>query len=293
MNPKPTALLHSILQPLLGLAITPKAYPATQEISMQSMLMQERPCTGLVVMGIRRWFHFYSLMVQPQMLKTATALNHCIMRRKRTGSQIVKMLIEVGVDPITPKTREDHPEYLRGGEASNKRETAVRYICKQGHTETILVMLLFLRSEAKEEILCESCLYGKAEAVLAVLQHSDVSVNAKFRGATALYLACQARSVSCVEALLARGADVHLISEWHPKPMRQGSSAGKQIPRTPTTWPCSRVEERQYGSLTSHLENASKRWSGPRIKGRRQQDTIVESFWRPPYLFSICSSEFT
>jgi ankyrin repeat protein len=135
---------------------------------------------------------------------------------KKNYAAIVGMLLEAGVDQLTPKTRENHKGRLLGGELSTKGETAVMYVTQQGHTETLLVMLPFLKPETLKEVLCESCQYGKSENVRAVLDNSAVSPDSKFGGATALYLACRAYSVNCVETLLARGADVHLLSEWVP-----------------------------------------------------------------------------
>jgi ankyrin repeat protein len=125
---------------------------------------------------------------------------------------IVKMLLEAGVDPFSPKTRENYREGLARRGPKTTGETAVQYICRQGHTKTLMVMLPFLRPEMLEEILCESCRYGKFENVRAVLENSTVSSNSKFTGTTALYLACRAHSMQCVELLLQKGVDVHLIS---------------------------------------------------------------------------------
>ena len=136
---------------------------------------------------------------------------------KKNHATIVQLLLEAGVDPLTPKTGENHTGRLLGGEKSTKGETAVQYVCRQGHTETILVMLPFIQPQTLIEMLCQCCRYGKVEAVRAVLEHSDVPPNSKFWGATALYLATQAQSIKCVEMLLARGADVHATSEWTPK----------------------------------------------------------------------------
>lgn len=152
---------------------------------------------------------------------------------RKNYAQIVRMLLESGVDPMTPKTRENHAGRLLGGERITKGETAVQYVCEQGHTETILAMLPFLSPEVKKEVLCESSRYGKTEAVLAVLQNSNLPLDAKFRGATALYLACQSRSAGCVEALLARGADVHLLSEWEPKRRINGGGPPRPHSKTP------------------------------------------------------------
>ena len=153
---------------------------------------------------------------------------------RKNFASIIKMLLQAGVDPLTPKTRENHNSRMRSGERSTKGETAVEYVCQQGHTESILVMFPFLLPETLEEVLCESCRYGKAEAVQTVLANFNISPNSKSCGATALYLAVQAHSVLCVEALLAKGADVHLMSKWQPRRIRSmGGSPAMRPARTP------------------------------------------------------------
>jgi ankyrin repeat protein len=136
---------------------------------------------------------------------------------RRNHATIVKMLLEAGVDPLSPKTHEDYEGYTLGGQTITTGETAVEYVCKQGHADTLFVLLPYLRSEALVEVSCESCRYGKFENVRTVLENSDVSPDLKFNGATALYLACLAPNVQCVELWLARGADVRLVSTRSPK----------------------------------------------------------------------------
>ena len=136
---------------------------------------------------------------------------------KRNHADIVKILVDAGVDPLTPKSRENHGRRLLGGERSTRGETAVEYVWKRGHTETILVMLPFLQQDAVEELLCECCWNGNHEAVRAILENSNVSVNIKSNGGTPLYIACEARSLQIVDILLTRGADVNAVSDWSRK----------------------------------------------------------------------------
>lgn len=133
---------------------------------------------------------------------------------RRNYATIVKMLLEAGVDPLTPKTKEDVTRRLRCGEVGTKGETAVEYVWLQGHTDTIVTMLPFLTPETLEELFCQCCRYGKFEAVRAILNATSISPNVKSSGATALYLACLAKSIAIVELLLEKGADVHQISKW-------------------------------------------------------------------------------
>jgi len=135
---------------------------------------------------------------------------------KNNHADVVRLLLQAGVDPLTPKTQENHRGRIRGGEKRTKGETAVEYLCYLGHTESILEILAFVKPETLEEILCSCCRYGQVEATRAVLQNSSVSPNSIFEGASALYLATNHPSAKCVDLLLARGADPNLASEWQP-----------------------------------------------------------------------------
>lgn len=135
---------------------------------------------------------------------------------KNNHADVVRLLLQAGVDPLTPKTQENHRGRIRGGERRTKGETAVEYLCYLGHTASILEMLPFIKPETLEEILCSCCRYGQVEATRAVLQNSSVSPDAIFEGASALYLATNHPSAKCVDLLLARGADPNLASKWQP-----------------------------------------------------------------------------
>jgi hypothetical protein len=152
---------------------------------------------------------------------------------KRNHAAIVKILLDAGVDPLTPKTRENHGGRLLGGERSTRGETAIEYVYKRGHTETILIMLPFLQPGLVEELLCECCTHGKFEAVQAILEKSSVSVNFKSHGGTPIFIACHARSPRCVGLLLERGAEVNEVCDWSPKNfLGRGRSPNGEHPRT-------------------------------------------------------------
>lgn len=152
---------------------------------------------------------------------------------KMNHASIVKMLLCAGVDPLTPKSRENHGGRLLGGERSTKGETAVEYVWRRGHTETILVMLPFLKQDTLEELLCECCANGNHEAVQAILENSTVSVNIKIHGGTPLLIACITQSLKIVQLLLERGADVTALSDWSPKNWLGRRSRERENPRTP------------------------------------------------------------
>jgi ankyrin repeat protein len=153
---------------------------------------------------------------------------------KQNSPVLVELLLKAGVDPISPKTKEfKFGRRLLGGQRMTKGNTAVQDICQHGHTETLLVMIPFLRQETLGEVLCETCRYGKFESARVVLDNTNVSVDSTFTGATALYLASIAPNVDCVRILVERGAEIRQKSEWNPLPRIYGASQRAQSPRTP------------------------------------------------------------
>ncbi|TPX18342.1 uncharacterized protein E0L32_011753 [Thyridium curvatum] len=134
----------------------------------------------------------------------------------------VTALLEAGVKPDTIKTMENHGGYLRGGETITKGESAILYVSRGGYAETAVAMVPFCDTGQLEQLLCECCRFNRTDAVLAVLDNCDVSGNATFAGATALYFACRNSSTHCVQALLDRGADPKATSTWRPRRTRWG-----------------------------------------------------------------------
>ena len=152
---------------------------------------------------------------------------------KRNHAQVVTILLEAGVEPDTTKTKEDHSGRLLGGETITKGECAILYACSAGHTEVIEVMIPFCKPAILEKLLCQSCRYGRADAVHAILAKSDVSPNATFRDATALYLACKAVNQECALDLISRGANVTKLSTWNPRRSRNGGPWKPECQRAP------------------------------------------------------------
>ncbi|KAH6999422.1 ankyrin repeat-containing domain protein [Ilyonectria destructans] len=135
--------------------------------------------------------------------------------------------------PDTIKTKENHAGPLLGGEKITKGECAIFYASSGGHTETVMEMIPFCNPETLEQLLCECCRFNRADAVLGILDKSDVSANATYRGATALYFACASVNLRCVEALINRGADVRKTSTWEPRPIMLGGFRGKKTMAAP------------------------------------------------------------
>ncbi|KAH7129728.1 ankyrin repeat-containing domain protein [Dactylonectria estremocensis] len=147
---------------------------------------------------------------------------HLAARRNHTA--ILTVLLEAGVELATIKTRENHAGRLLGGETITTGECAILYATQRGHTDVLVAMIPFCKGETLEQILCESCRLNRTDAVLAILDQSDVSPDATFGGATALFYACGVTNVKCVDAIIKRGADVKRTSVYNPRRSRNGGS---------------------------------------------------------------------
>lgn len=152
---------------------------------------------------------------------------------RKNHASVVRVLLEAGVEPDTIKTKENHAGRLLGGEKITKGECAIFYASSGGHTETVMEMIPFCKPETLEQLLCECCRFNRTDAVLGILDKSDVSADATYRGATALYFACGSVNLRCVEALVNRGADVRKTSTWEPRPIILGGFRGKKTMAAP------------------------------------------------------------
>ncbi|KAF4943583.1 hypothetical protein FGADI_13316 [Fusarium gaditjirri] len=148
-------------------------------------------------------------------------------------SKVVTVLLDAGVKPNTIKTRENRKGRLLGGERITKGECSIYYASRGGHTEVITVMIPFCEPQMLDQLLCQCCQFGRADAVQAILNNSPVSPDATYEGATALYFACVNPDVKCVEALIRAGADANKTSQWQPRRWRIGPPPQKREDATP------------------------------------------------------------
>ncbi|KAF5699429.1 hypothetical protein FGLOB1_11393 [Fusarium globosum] len=143
-------------------------------------------------------------------------------------AKVVAVLLEAGVKPNTTKTRENRTGRLLGGERITKGECSIYYASRGGHLEVITVMIPFCEPQMLEQLLCQCCQFGRADAVQAILNNSPVSPDATYEGATALYFACAIPDVKCVEELIRAGADVNKLSQWQPRRRMNGPRPQKR-----------------------------------------------------------------
>lgn len=148
-------------------------------------------------------------------------------------ASVVTLLLQAGVDPLTVKTREEHAGTLLGGEAITRGEEAILYVSERGNLEATEAMMPFCHGEVLERLLCECCRFSRTDQVLSILQKTKVSADAMYRGATALFHACAAANLKCVQTLIKRGANVNKMSCYEPRRNLLGPGLRKDIQTAP------------------------------------------------------------
>ena len=148
-------------------------------------------------------------------------------------ASVVTLLLQAGVDPLTVKTRENHAGRLLGGETITRGEEAIFYVSKGGNLEANEAMIPFCHGDVLERLLCECCRSSRTDQVLSILEKTQVSADAVYRGATALFHACAAANLKCVQALIKRGADVNKMSCYEPRRNRTGPGRYKDVETAP------------------------------------------------------------
>jgi ankyrin repeat protein len=127
----------------------------------------------------------------------------------RNHHAVVKLLLQAGVDPFTPKTKEN-PGRRCGNAPRTIGETPLQYACQSGHTETVREFIPFLDAEGLSKGLCWAAAKGKTEVVFSILESPIVEVNRKIQGQTPIYLAARAHDLRSMRKLIEVGADACL-----------------------------------------------------------------------------------
>ncbi|CAH0050929.1 unnamed protein product [Clonostachys solani] len=129
---------------------------------------------------------------------------------EKNHHEVAKVLLEAGVDPLTPKTKTESwsgctpPPCTLG-------ETPLMYACRNGHLETVKVFLDFVEdAEIRHRALCWASGRGRSQIVATILQHPGIDINTKFEGTTPLFRACSNPDASTIKSLLAAGADPNI-----------------------------------------------------------------------------------
>ncbi|KAF5002486.1 hypothetical protein FGRMN_311 [Fusarium graminum] len=148
---------------------------------------------------------------------------------------VVTILLKAGVKPNTPKTKNDRVGRCFSGELT-EGQCALLYVSRAGHTETLKAMIPYCEPHMLEQLLVQSCLYNRIENVTALLEHSPVSADAMYEGATALFIACHVTSVKCVQALIKAGADPQKLSKWEPREIGSWHIVLERFESAPIHW---------------------------------------------------------
>ncbi|OQE15475.1 hypothetical protein PENSTE_c028G00702 [Penicillium steckii] len=141
---------------------------------------------------------------------------------RHNHADVVRHLLTAGVSPFTPKTRET-PGRRCGNAPSSVGHTPFMYACTGGHTEAVAEFLPFLKDPNDfQRALSWAAKGGHSKTVRLLLQRSEVDVNSKHSGDTALFKACESGDRNTIMELLQGGADPNIICKSKPGSSRRG-----------------------------------------------------------------------
>lgn len=120
---------------------------------------------------------------------------------------VVRLLLEAGVDLFTPKTKE-YPGPRCGNGPRTTGCTAVQDACEYGHTETVQHFLSYLDPDGISKILFWATGSGRTDVVLAILETPKVQINKSIEGKTPIFLAAYKHDLKSMRELLEMGADI-------------------------------------------------------------------------------------
>lgn len=126
--------------------------------------------------------------------------------------KVVKVLLEAGVDPLTPIGLTEHEKAMDHISPGGNRP-ALTLACEHGHVEAVDAFLPFLDLDAMHRGLSWAAQNGQAAVVRLILSQPSVEVDIVVRGSTALFKACSKRDLATVKTLLEAGADPALLNE--------------------------------------------------------------------------------
>ncbi|KAK0701139.1 ankyrin repeat-containing domain protein [Apiosordaria backusii] len=162
-------------------------------------------------------------------LHQAARLNH---------AAVVAVLLASGVDPLTPKTREN-PGRRCGNGPTTTGHTPLMYACQAGHLEALESFLPYLTDSKVHRALCWAIQSRRFKLIRRLIQLPGIDLNANVHGNTLFFEACLAGDVKSMESLVEAGADASMLSSYGCRsPLNafcQGLSGGcrnRSLPRT-------------------------------------------------------------
>jgi ankyrin repeat protein len=130
------------------------------------------------------------------------------------------VILAAGADPLVPRI-EDAANYthnnLRDSQVELPPETALFYVCENGHVEALIELMKYVDSTTLwRGPLHWAAAMGRAKILNVLLKNDQVRCHINDKdgnGNTPLYLASNARDPATVRLLLEQGADVNARSE--------------------------------------------------------------------------------
>lgn len=151
--------------------------------------------------------------------------------------EVVQLLLEEGVDPLTQKSREDgnpikmlYPPLL----------TPVEIACSHGHLRSVEAFLPFIDADTKQLALSWAAGGAQSHILKRLLQEPGIDPNAKRSDETPLSAAAATGSVDSMEVLIDAGADASITSKAHA--WEEPLMGGVELWRTPLARFCCRQD---------------------------------------------------
>ena len=127
-------------------------------------------------------------------------------------ASVISALIGAGVDPMTPKTREN-PGRWCGNAPSTIGHTPVTYAFEYGHVNAAMAFLPHLDAKKLHRTLIAAGRAGKTNVISATLNKVEVDVNGISDQKTLFYITSYNHDYELMQNLLQRGADISIKSD--------------------------------------------------------------------------------
>lgn len=124
--------------------------------------------------------------------------------------EVVQLLLEEGVDPLTPKGRDDEDSVTR---SYRRLLTPVEIACSHGHLRSVEAFLPFIDADTKQLALSSAAGGAQSHILKRLLQEPGIDPNARHLDETPLSAAAAMGNVDAMEVLIDAGADASITSK--------------------------------------------------------------------------------
>ncbi|KAJ5162768.1 uncharacterized protein N7500_004598 [Penicillium coprophilum] len=133
---------------------------------------------------------------------------------ERNHAAVARLLLAAGVNPLTPKMKDEYGDRTCGNSPTSLGHTPLMYACHHGHFNTVAEFLPFLKdSQVYHRALYWAAHHRQCAVVELIIQYPGVDINGKYRGDTALFIACLKGDEKTIDVLLRAGADPNIYCE--------------------------------------------------------------------------------